>query len=143
MPRASDPPPFVPPRASEPPTPYFAAGPTSATHHAFLAEQPHTPPPPHPYPLTFPAFPETAQTAQVEEPSTPGVWEATGWRPSEQQPEQDYAVQFARGSQPEEELGPVARMVMTPPPVRAAKLPPATKRPPALTMRDGSRRNNQ
>ena len=72
------------------------------------AAQVHSEPPAMPnaaYPLTFPAFPDVARVVALDEPRTPGVWEATGIRdddgPTAHDPNyhQDYVIPFARGSE--------------------------------------------
>ncbi len=66
----------------------------------------HPAPPPAPYPLTFPAFPEPADVVMLApiEPSGVGRWPAT--------PQPDYAIPFARGSAPEEQLERVRCMIL-------------------------------
>lgn len=78
--------------------------------------QPYVPPasdqPPAPYPLTFPAFPEAAALVMLPAHR----WEVAsavddGPTIRDPYPERDYAMQFARGSQPVERLEPI-RMIL-------------------------------
>ncbi len=67
---------------------------------------------PAPYPLTFPAFPEAAGAVMLApiEPSGLNYWgppSAEIEAPIDHEIEGDYAVQFARGSQPVEHLDPL------------------------------------
>ncbi len=74
---------------------------------------------PAPYPLTFPAFPEAANAVMLSPIESSQV--------SAVQPEPDYAIQFARGSQPTEHLEPIRMTLPHNAPTQIVR-PPAPRR---------------